>query len=173
MITFYGQEFSELKTPYNIVVAADVLEFVQGLTEWISYIMMLKYGGTSIGNESVTEPSRARADEKRRAEWLKPVDNAITKVYGSFFIAFEVIPSTGEIIQTDCSRTLELTNDFIRKLFLHKHLETDAKVIEEAIRRRYHGSSWKALIVAYRDALKHYQRAMAAEAEEKGKKGDN
>ena len=98
------------------------------------------------------------------------VDNAITKVYGSFFIAFEVIPSTGEIIQTDCSRTLELTNDFIRKLFLHKHLETDAKVIEEAIRRRYHGSSWKALIVAYRDALKHYQRAMAAEAEEKGKK---
>ena len=94
------------------------------------------------------------------------VDNAITKVYGSFFIAFE-------IIQTDCSRTLELTNDFIRKLFLHKHLETDAKVIEEAIQRRYHGSSWKALIVAYRDALKHYQRAMAAEAEEKGKKGDN
>ena len=73
MITFYGQEFSELKTPYNIVVAADVLEFVQGLTEWISYIMMLKYGGTSIGNESVTEPSHARADEKRRAEWLKPV----------------------------------------------------------------------------------------------------
>lgn len=43
------------------------------------------------------------------------VDNAITKVYGSFFIAFEVIPSTGEIIQTDCSRTLELTNDFIRE----------------------------------------------------------
>lgn len=101
------------------------------------------------------------------------MDNAITKVYGSFFIAFEVIPSTGEIIQTDCSRTLELTNDFIRKLFLHKHLETDAKVIEEAIQRRYHGSSWKALIVAYRDALKHYQRAMTAEAEEKGKKGDN
>ena len=24
------------------------------------------------------------------------VDNAITKVYGSFFIAFEVIPSTGD-----------------------------------------------------------------------------
>ena len=79
-------------------MAADVLEFVQGLTEWISYIMMLKYGGTSIGNESVTEPSRARADEKRRAEWLETgeetyyivgesrtnVDNAITKVYGSF-----------------------------------------------------------------------------------------
>ena len=171
MITFYGQEFSELKTPYNIVVAADVLEFVQGLTEWISYIMMLKYGGTSIGNESVTETGEETyyiVGESRTN-----VDNAITKVYGSFFIAFEVIPSTGEIIQTDCSRTLELTNDFIRKLFLHKHLETDAKVIEEVIRRRYHGSSWKALIVAYRDALKHYQRAMAAEAEEKGKKGDN
>ena len=30
------------------------------------------------------------------------VDNAITKVYGSFFIAFEVIPSTGEIKQSVC-----------------------------------------------------------------------
>lgn len=48
------------------------------------------------------------------------VDNAITKVYGSFFIAFEVIPSTGEIIQTDCSRTLELTNDFILNIPLRR-----------------------------------------------------
>ncbi len=93
------------------------------------------------------------------------VDNAITKVYGSFYVAFEVIPETGEIVQTDCSRTLELTNDFIRKIFLHKRLEADEKVIEEEIRRRYHGSSWKALLVAYRDALKHYQKVMASEAE--------
>ena len=62
------------------------------------------------------------------------VDNAITKVYGSFFIAFEVIPSTGEIIQTDCSRTLELTNDFIRKLFLHKHLETDDRCLSGRVK---------------------------------------
>lgn len=92
------------------------------------------------------------------------VDNAITKVYGSFFIAFEVIPSTGEIIQTDCTRTLELTNSFIRKIFLHKRLETDQEMIEQEIKRRYHGSSWKALIVAYRDALKHYQRAVKENA---------
>lgn len=26
------------------------------------------------------------------------VDNAITKVYGSFYVAFEVIPETGEIV---------------------------------------------------------------------------
>ena len=92
------------------------------------------------------------------------MDNAITKVYGSFYVAFEVIPETGEIVQTDCSRTLELTNDFIRKIFLHKRLEADEKVIEEEIRRRYHGSSWKALLVAYRDALKHYRKVMASEA---------
>lgn len=45
------------------------------------------------------------------------LDNAITKVYGTFYIAFEIIPETEEIIEVDCSRTLELTKDFIRRLF--------------------------------------------------------
>lgn len=93
------------------------------------------------------------------------VDNAITKIYGSFFIAFEVLPETGEILRTDCTRTLELTNDFIRSIFLHKRLEADEKVIEAEVKRRYHGSSSKAILVAYRDALKHYQKARAEAAE--------
>ena len=86
------------------------------------------------------------------------LDNAITKVYGAFYIAFEVIPETGEIVQTECSRTLELTNDFIRRMFLHKRLEADEDLIEAEVKRRYHGSSAKAILVAYRDALKHFQK---------------
>ena len=34
------------------------------------------------------------------------LDNAITKVYGTFYIAFEIIPETEEIIEVDCSRTV-------------------------------------------------------------------
>ncbi len=91
------------------------------------------------------------------------LDNAITKVYGAFYIAFEVIPETGEIVQTECSRTLDLTNDFIRRMFLHKRLAADAEIIEAEVKRRYHGSSAKAILVAYRDALKHYQKVMENE----------
>lgn len=95
------------------------------------------------------------------------IENAITKIYGGFYIAFEVVPETGEILRTECSRTLELTNDFVSSMFLHKRLEADEKLIEAEVKRRYHGSSWKAIMVAYRDALKHYQKVMADEQEEK------
>ena len=86
------------------------------------------------------------------------LDNAITKIYGAFYIAFEVIPETGEIIAVDCSRTLELTKDFICRMFLNKRIEDDTEVIEAEVKRRYYGSSAKAIIVAYRDALKRYQK---------------
>ena len=82
--------------------------------------------------------------------------NAITKVYGTFYIAFEIIPETEEIIEVDCSRTLELTKDFIRRLFIGKKFVTDAEQIEAEVKRRYYGSSTKAIIVAYRDALETF-----------------
>lgn len=86
------------------------------------------------------------------------LDNAITKVYGTFYIAFEIIPETEEIVDVDCSRTLELTKDFIRRIFLGKRIELDSEKIEAEVKRRYFGSSTKAIIVAYRDALKRYQK---------------
>ncbi len=86
------------------------------------------------------------------------LDNAITKVYGTFYIAFEIIPETEEIVDVDCSRTLELTKDFIRRLFLGKRIEIDSEQIEAEVKRRYFGSSTKAIIVAYRDALKRFQK---------------
>lgn len=86
------------------------------------------------------------------------LDNAITRMYGTFYVAFEIKPETGEIIDVDCSKTLELTKDFVRRLFIHKRIESDSERIEEEIRRRYFGSSVKAIIVAYRDALKRFQK---------------
>lgn len=91
------------------------------------------------------------------------LDNAITRMYGGFYIAFEVLPETGEVVAAECSRTLELTNDFVRRMFLHKRLESDAALIEAEVKRRYHGSSAKAILVAYRDALKRFQKIRRGE----------
>lgn len=85
------------------------------------------------------------------------LDNAITKMYGTFYVAFEIKSGTGEIIDVDCSRTLELTKDFVRRLFIHKRIERDQEQIEAEIRRRYFGSSVEAIIVSYQDALKRFQ----------------
>lgn len=84
------------------------------------------------------------------------MDNAITKVYGSFYIAFEVEPSTGRILEADCSRTLDLTREFIRKIFVGKLIHKDSEAIEAEVKRRYYGSSVKAILVAYRDVVKRY-----------------
>lgn len=88
------------------------------------------------------------------------VDNAITKVYGSFYIAFEVEPSSGRIVEVDCSRTLDLTREFIRKIFVGRLIYKDSEAIEAEVKRRYYGSSSKAILVAYRDVLKRYIKLM-------------
>ena len=82
------------------------------------------------------------------------VENAITKTYGAFYVAFEINGRTGEIV--DCSGTLELTRSFVRRMFVGKRILEDDQKIEEEIRRRYFGSSVKALLVAYRDARKRF-----------------
>lgn len=85
-------------------------------------------------------------------------DNADTLVYETFYIAFEIEPETGCIVDVDCSHTLQLTRDFIRRMFLDKRIETDSEAIESEIKRRYFGSSTMAIILAYRDALKRFQK---------------
>ena len=84
------------------------------------------------------------------------VENAITKTYGAFYVAFEINGRTGEIVEADCSGTLELTRSFVRRMFVGKRILEDDQKIEEEIRRRYFGSSVKALLVAYRDARKRF-----------------
>lgn len=83
-------------------------------------------------------------------------DNAITKIYGVFYLAFE-IEENGEIINMDSNATLELTRDFIRKIFVGKNI-SDEDLITEEILKRYNASSTKAIISAYKDALQRYKK---------------
>lgn len=83
-------------------------------------------------------------------------DNAITNRFNSFFIGFVVDKDNDTIIDLSCSSTIRTTDEFIKSLFIGKKLiEFDSK-LEEEIKRRYHGSSQRAIIVAYKDAVKKY-----------------
>lgn len=85
-------------------------------------------------------------------------DNAITIMYHSFYLAFIVNPATDEIIDVGCTHTISVTEQFIRNMFLGKYMRVpDIQAIENEIKIRYHGSSQKAIIVSYKDALKKYQ----------------
>ena len=88
-------------------------------------------------------------------------DNAITDIYGSFYIALEVEAHTGTIVDFSCTHTLEVTEKFLRKIFLGKSLRDDVAVLMEEIQSRYFGSSRKAIIVSLCDAEKRYKGAIA------------
>jgi beta-lactamase class A len=89
-------------------------------------------------------------------------DNAITKIYGSFYMAFEVDERTEQVLAFECTHTLDLTQQFLRKLFVGQHFPSINTWLEEVLEHRYGGSSRRAVLVSYRDALKRY-RAMRRE----------
>lgn len=86
------------------------------------------------------------------------IDNAITKIYGLFYIALEVDRKTGDIYRFDCNATLELTKDFLKNIFEGKNILKDEEEICNEINRRYFASSSRAIIVAYRDALQKFKK---------------
>lgn len=86
------------------------------------------------------------------------MDNAITKIYGVFYMAFEVVEETGEIVDVDCNATLKLPRSFIRKLFLCHSILEESQFLEQEVAQRYFGSSGKAILAAYRDARQHYRQ---------------
>ncbi|MZQ86619.1 DUF3870 domain-containing protein [Paenibacillus sp. 5J-6] len=87
------------------------------------------------------------------------VNNPITQQYNAFFIGLVVDTSSHKIVDAGCSSTIPLTSEFVRSIFIgHNMLLLD--VVAEEIRQRYHGSSQKALIVAYKDAQKKYKLAL-------------
>lgn len=83
------------------------------------------------------------------------MDNAITVIYNSFYVAFEIDVETDEIKDSGCIHTIGITETFIKKLFNGKNM-LDSDELEQEIKRRYHGTSQKAIIVSYKDALKKY-----------------
>lgn len=88
-------------------------------------------------------------------------DNAITKIYNSFYMSFEVDDATGHVVNFACTHTLALTEDFLRRMFVGQDFIGIGVWLEEALAKRYGGSSRRAVVVSYRDAVKRY-RAMRA-----------
>lgn len=83
-------------------------------------------------------------------------DNAITQHFKIFFIGFVVDVDTDEIVDLGCSATINTTQTFIASIFIGRRFDRYYEDIEDEIMRRYFGTSQKAIIIAYKDALKKY-----------------
>lgn len=83
-------------------------------------------------------------------------DNPIMNVYSQFFIGFSINVETDEVIDAAASFILDETKNFVRTLFVGKKFDDVYDDIINDIERRYWGGSQRALIVAYKDAVKHY-----------------
>ena len=83
-------------------------------------------------------------------------DNAITKMYGTFYMALEIDDDTCEVLDFSCTHTIDTTQNYLRKLFLGQNFAEIDEWLEETLNSRYGGSSRKAVLVAYRDALKRW-----------------
>jgi len=89
-----------------------------------------------------------------------PSNNPITKQYNGFFIGLVIHKETHEIVDFDCSVTIELTARFLRSLFVKEKM-IDAPTIINKVESRYFGSTQKGIIVAYKDALKKYTQIIS------------
>ncbi|WP_408976354.1 DUF3870 domain-containing protein [Paenibacillus jiagnxiensis] len=93
------------------------------------------------------------------------MNNPITQQFSAFFIGLVIDPVSHKIVDAGCSSTIPLTSQFVQSIFVG-HSMFDFEAVAEEIRRRYHGSSQKALIVAFKDAHKKYKSVLAARQEE-------
>lgn len=84
------------------------------------------------------------------------MDNAITVIYNSFYIGFEVCVDNDEIVNVGCTHTMSITEQFVKSIFMGKNIIEFENSIEQIVKRRYHGTSQKAILVSYKDALKKY-----------------
>lgn len=89
------------------------------------------------------------------------IDNAITSQFNSFFIGFVVDTENDTIIDVSCSATIRTTDEFVKSLFMGRNLTVLDSNLEEEIKKRYHGSSQRAIIVAYKDANIKYNEVKA------------
>lgn len=88
-------------------------------------------------------------------------NNPITQKYNAFYIGLVVDRDSGEIIDADCSATLDLTKQFIKSLLIGKSI-LDIEIITSDFEKRYFGSSQKAFIVAFRNAHLKYLKFVNA-----------
>lgn len=86
-------------------------------------------------------------------------NNPISKQYNQFFLAVAIDRSNGIIAEVECSATVQLTVKFVASLMVNRHI-LDEQIIEH-LQNRYHGSSQKALIVAFKDVQRKYSQITA------------
>ena len=84
-------------------------------------------------------------------------DNAITSNFKIFFIGFVIDTTNDEIVDLECSATIAITSRFVHDLFIGKSFAELDPEMEKEIARRYYGTSQKAIITAYKDAVKKYK----------------
>lgn len=84
-------------------------------------------------------------------------DNAITSNFKIFFIGFVIDTTNDEIVDLECSATISITSRFVHDMFVGKTFSEVDPEMEEEISRRYYGTSQKAIIAAYKDAVKKYK----------------
>ena len=63
-------------------------------------------------------------------------DNAITKNYGTFYMAFEVDDLTSEVLDFSCTHTISTTEAFLRKLFVGQVFPEIDEWLEKTLNRR-------------------------------------
>ena len=74
-------------------------------------------------------------------------------------LALEVDGATDEILAFNCTHTLELTESYLRRLFGGENIFELDDWLENTLKQYYGGSSRRAVLTSYRDAVKRY-RAM-------------
>ena len=88
-------------------------------------------------------------------------DNAITTNFKIFFIGFVIDRVTDEIVDLECSATIDITKRFVHDLFIGRSFAEYDEELVNSISRRYFGTSQKAIQIAYKDALKKYKEIKA------------
>ena len=64
---------------------------------------------------------------------------------------------TYEVLDFSCTHTVGVTERYLSKLFLGKRFPDIENWLDEVLEKRYGGSSRKAVMVSYIDALKRWQ----------------
>lgn len=82
--------------------------------------------------------------------------NPITLQYNAYFIVLVIDLEKETIVDAGASAIITVTNNFVRSIFTGYDMKKGLEPMIEEIYRRYHGSSQKALIVAWKDAYKKY-----------------
>lgn len=90
------------------------------------------------------------------------INNAITHQYNAFYLAIIVDMENEVIVDAGASVTLQVTNEFIRSLFVGYSMKQGLEPMIDRISHRYFGASQKAIIVAWKDAFKKYQQIISS-----------